>query len=59
MKTTTELKEFAQLAQAAYGELDKPTIYRNDRQTEIALQSSPNGAFSEGQATDFTNRSAF
>lgn len=52
MKTTTELKEFAQLAQAAYAELNKSTIYKNDAQTKTALQASPNGAFSEGQATD-------
>lgn len=36
--------------------MNKSTIYKNDAQTKTALQASPNGAFSEGQATDFTNR---
>lgn len=56
MKTTTELKEFAQLAQASYSTLNLSTIYRDDGQTIKALQESRNGAFAENQAVDFTNR---
>lgn len=56
MKTTTELKEFAQLAQASYALLNKSTFYKNDVTTKTALQESPNGAFADIQATDFTNR---
>lgn len=59
MKTTTELKEFTQLAQAAYAELNLAAVYADSgdfRKTRDVLQASPNGAFSEGQATDFTNR---
>jgi len=59
MKTTTELKEFAQLAQASYALLNKPAVYGDIPPfdaTKLLLQSAPNGAFAEGQATDFTNR---
>ena len=56
MKTTTELKEFAQLAQASYAILNLPSIYKNALATKNALQESPNGAFADQQAVDFTNR---
>ncbi|MDI1237119.1 MAG: calcium-binding protein [Polaromonas sp.] len=59
MKTTTELKEFAQLAQASYALLNDSLLYIDVppyTRTKTALQSSPNGAFAEGQAADFTNR---
>ncbi|HQT09097.1 MAG TPA: hypothetical protein PK060_17925, partial [Polaromonas sp.] len=60
MKTTTELKEFAQLAQASYALLNKQAIYSDSdlatAQTKALLQSSPNGAFAEQQSIDFTNR---
>lgn len=61
MYTTTQLKEFAQLAQAAYALLnDKPVIYSESddavKLTKLQLQGSPNGGFAEGEATDFTNR---
>lgn len=59
MRTTTELKEFAQLAQAAYSELNLAAVYADNgdfKKTRDVLQAAPNGAFSEGQATDFTNR---
>jgi len=61
MKTTTELKEFAQLAQASYAILNNlPIIYTDGvpgmRATSDRLKSSPNGGFADLQATDFTNR---
>jgi Ca2+-binding RTX toxin-like protein len=56
MKTTTELKEFAQLAQASYAILNSSAIYGSDSATQAALEASPNGAFAQGQANDFTNR---
>jgi len=61
MKTTTELKEFSQLAQASYALLsDSPIIYVDSRaaidKTKELLQSAPNGGFAEGEAVDFTNR---
>jgi len=61
MKTTTELKEFAQLAQASYAILNNlPIIYTDGhpgiRSTSDRLKSSPNGGFADLQATDFTNR---
>lgn len=59
MKTTTELKEFSQLAQAAYAELNNGVVYADSgdfQKTRDLLQASPNGAFAEGEATDFTNR---
>lgn len=58
MKTTTELKEFAQLSQAAYALLNDESIYRgiDTRRTMDLLKASPNGGFAEGQALDFTNR---
>lgn len=53
MKTTTELKEFAQLAQASYSLLNNTLIYGDAppyAKTTDALKASPNGAFAEGQA---------
>jgi hypothetical protein len=55
MQTTTELKEYAQLAQASYALLNTPLIYGDETATQTALENSPNGAFSEGEAVDFTN----
>jgi Ca2+-binding RTX toxin-like protein len=54
MKTTTELKEFAQLAQAAYAELQDASTDVVTQKTQLTL--SPNSPFSQGQAEDFTNR---
>ena len=59
MKTTTELKEFAQLAQAAYALLNNTSVYADSglfKVTTDLLQSAPNGGFAEGEAVDFTNR---
>ena len=56
MKTTTELKEFAQLAQAAYAELNDAIVYRSPSETRRKLLASPNGGFADGQAADFTDR---
>lgn len=58
MKNTTELKEFAQLAQAAYALLNKLEIYGDGKSVPLMeqLKASPNGGFAEGQAVDFTNR---
>jgi hypothetical protein len=56
MKNTIELKEFSQLAQAAYSILDRPDIHKNETAIRAALQASPNGAFAEGQAVDFAGR---
>lgn len=57
---TTELKEFAQLAQASYAILTEAFIYGDNQpaidRTKLLLQSSPNGGFAENQAVDFTNR---
>jgi len=56
MKTTTELKEFAQLAQASYADLKHSSAYKDSDETEKRLMLSPNGGFADLQATDFTNR---
>ncbi len=60
MKTTTELKEFAQLAQASYALLNDAITYGDNeiaiKKTKDLLQSSPNGGFAEGEAVDFTSR---
>ena len=60
MKTTAELKEFAQLAQASYALLNDASTYGDNelaiKKTKDLLQSSPNGGFAEKQAEDFTNR---
>jgi len=55
VKATTELKEFAQLGQAADAELNMATIYGDAKVTKTALESSPSGAFAEAEGIEFSS----
>jgi hypothetical protein len=55
MKAATQLKEFAQLSEAASARLNA-SPYGNDADAKTALQNSRNGAFAELQSEDFVAR---
>lgn len=57
----TQLKEFVQLGQASYSFFTAADFYKNTidpRSTITQLTRAPNGPFSEGEATQFTDRYA-
>ena len=57
----TQLKEFIQLGQASYSFFSTTEYYKNNTDpssTNRQLTRAPNGPFSEGEATQFTDRYA-
>jgi hypothetical protein len=57
----TQLKEFVQLGQASYSFFTAAQYLKNgaaSESVETQLMAAPNGPFSEGEATQFTDRYA-